>query len=156
MPKVRRPTLVVRNVLVGEDDALLLGRRADCELWEFPGGKVDDEAYADAARREQLEETGMRLLGEPALLGVAEGFSQRKPDRRFVEIFLGWRRWAGYPRRVEPNKCLGWRWFGVKELPAADALTVSARAFVAEILPTTDLSLLRAEAEGLAHVGEVS
>src|SRR5205823_2933585 len=57
--------------VVEMDGRFLIGRRAAgavlAGLWEFPGGKVrPDELPPQAAARECLEETGLRIeVGEP-------------------------------------------------------------------------------------------
>ena len=43
-----------------EDFEILMGKKADEDLWRLPGGRVDPkESFAHAAAREMLEETGM-------------------------------------------------------------------------------------------------
>jgi len=122
---MRRPILVVRNVLIDKQDRLLLGLRADVNLWELPGGKVDDEYVLDAALREQKEETGMTLQGIPRLVGYADGPGMRDPKKKFTDLLLMWPAWDGEPQLTEPDKQRAW-------LP----LTPSAKIFAESILPT--------------------
>jgi 8-oxo-dGTP diphosphatase len=108
---------VVSNNLVSEDGYVLLGKRVDNGLWATPGGKVENESLVDAAKREQLEETGMTLLGEPEIAGVVDCFGM-DGVHHFVCVQLVWRNWLGFPRNVEQEKCHGWQWFSVAELPS--------------------------------------
>ena len=58
---------------------ILLQRRADCHLWGYHGGAVElDEVVEEAAKRELLEETGLRA-GRLTLFGVFSG-----PELHFV------------------------------------------------------------------------
>ncbi|TPI32585.1 NUDIX domain-containing protein [Mesorhizobium sp. B3-2-1] len=62
-----RKTLPAVSVAVVRGDSVLLVKRArppSQGLYAFPGGKVEgDETLEDAARRELMEETGLRATG---------------------------------------------------------------------------------------------
>ena len=64
--------LVVTCGLIRENGLVLLARRADNGLWEFPGGKIEPgEALADCLARELKEELGAEVkVGKP--LGKVE------------------------------------------------------------------------------------
>lgn len=60
-------------ILEREDGAILMQQRQDDGTWSYPGGRVEiDETVEDAARREVLEECGLRV-GRLELLGVFSG-----------------------------------------------------------------------------------
>ncbi|MGJ8634702.1 MAG: NUDIX domain-containing protein [Luteolibacter sp.] len=68
---------VVCGVVRNEDGRVLACRRSFCRpaggLWEFPGGKVEDEENSeDALERELLEELGIVIEVEEKFLAVAE------------------------------------------------------------------------------------
>ncbi len=67
----RGMTLGVRVMVMAADERVLLVRHTYSKGWNFPGGGVErgEEALA-ALRREVIEESGVRLLGEPQLFGV--------------------------------------------------------------------------------------
>jgi 8-oxo-dGTP pyrophosphatase MutT (NUDIX family) len=70
-----RPLIMVgAGILVTDKSgALLLGLRTDNHCWGIPGGAMEPgETLEETARRETLEETGLRL-GELALFGVFSG-----------------------------------------------------------------------------------
>ena len=63
-------TMGVRILLVQEGQVLLV-RHTYNPGWQFPGGSLKHgENTAQGAVREAFEETGVRVLGEPRLLGV--------------------------------------------------------------------------------------
>ncbi len=56
------PKLIVRVVVVGEGDRVLMVKEAEDGLWTLPGGWVDvGESLSLAAEREVFEETGYRV-----------------------------------------------------------------------------------------------
>ncbi len=60
-------------IVVDDDDRVLLLKRADTHDWGLPGGLMEPgESFEETARREVLEETGLRL-DELTLLGVFSG-----------------------------------------------------------------------------------
>ncbi len=82
--------------------------------WEFPGGKVRaGEPPADAARRETLEETGLRLAALEPLVMLVHDYADR-PLR--LHVFL-----APEPSgevRVDGDR--EWRWCSTEELETLD------------------------------------
>jgi 8-oxo-dGTP diphosphatase len=131
------PSFHVGTVCVIErgDGALLLVRHSYRERWGFPGGLLArGEDVADGARRETVEETGLRveLLGAP--LAVVD-----PKDRRVDAVFRarlapGIDPASAAPRSPEIVCC---EWFAPDSLPglqreAAGALRALARARDAE------------------------
>ena len=63
------PTFGAEAVVVSSSKVLLI-KRKDLGVWSLPGGKIEDgESTAEAAVRETLEETGIRIALE-GLVGV--------------------------------------------------------------------------------------
>lgn len=61
-------------------------------LWEFPGGKCeDDESVEDALKRELLEEVGINVLRQRSLCVIRHDYGDKEVllDVRLVESFTG-------------------------------------------------------------------
>jgi 8-oxo-dGTP pyrophosphatase MutT (NUDIX family) len=72
--------LVFAIACVLRDGAVLLQERGDTGGWGFPGGAVElGETAHDAAVREVLEETGVRVE-VTGLIGVYTGYEQAYPS----------------------------------------------------------------------------
>ena len=65
------PPIIVAAIVQRGDSILLVEERGwhdTTSIWMLPGGRVEpDEELMAALRRELVEETGLRLVGEPAL-----------------------------------------------------------------------------------------
>lgn len=126
---MKRIILVARNVLLNKKQKILLGQRADSGKWELPGGKIDNEPLLVGAKREQMEETGMKLLGEPRLLGCVDVWHN---NRHYLDVFLAWCSFEGKPFLAEPDKQLEWRWFDPQDLPGPHECTKSTAWFLGQ------------------------
>jgi len=111
-------------IIEREDGDVLLVRHVYRNRWGVPGGLLNrGEDAADAARREVLEEVGLRieLIGEPAVVVDAE------PQR--VDIVFRARPAAdadGDKSAPSSPEILEARWFPAAALPALQHETVSA------------------------------
>ncbi|MFD1189664.1 NUDIX domain-containing protein [Phenylobacterium conjunctum] len=116
------------GVAILRDDALLLIRRArppEAGCWSLPGGKIDlGERTEDAARREILEEVGLRL-GDLQLLCVVDLLT---PDAHWVSPTFLAERFEGEPILLEPEKHTGLGWFKLDALPSPLALSAATAA----------------------------
>lgn len=113
------------GIMVLKDGRVLLGRRnddpekADSLLhgegqWTMPGGKLGfGESLQDAARRELLEETGLKSNGLE-LMSVTNDIAR---DAHFVTIGFLCREFKGEPKSMEPEEITEWRWFPLDALP---------------------------------------
>ena len=122
-PKVGMGVMVLKNGKV------LLGKRKNAHAageYCFPGGHLEHlETFADCARREVKEETGMDITNI-RFLGVIN--VRKYAPQHFVGIGMV-ADWAGgEPQCCEPEKCGGWAWYSLDKLPSP--LFQSTPAFI--------------------------
>lgn len=81
----------------------------------MPGGKLEfGESFEGAARRETLEETGIRLEGTKVIC-----INEDRDDRaHFITVGLFSDTFVGDPRVMEPDTIVEWRWFDPDDLPS--------------------------------------
>lgn len=86
--------------------------------WGFPGGRVEpDETLLAAAQRELAEEIGCRLdQSKLQVIGVVK--DRQGENGQFFFHFVVVAASADYqPQLLEPDKCLGWEWYRIDNLP---------------------------------------
>jgi len=116
------------GIMILKDNKVLLGKRhpdpkkADSELhgegsWTMPGGKLGfQEELEDAACREVLEETGIRVNKEK--LEIISVTNDRAKDVHFVTIGFLCKDFEEEPKVMEPDEITEWRWFDLNNLPS--------------------------------------
>lgn len=114
------------GIMILENDKVLLGQRhvdpekADSELhgegtWTMPGGKLHfQEGLEEAAKREVLEETGIKAK-KLELFSVS---NDTVSDGHFVTIGFLCTDFEGEPKIMEPDEITKWDWFDLNSLPA--------------------------------------
>lgn len=107
------------GVLIFREGKLLLGRRKGshgAESWAAPGGHLEfGESIEQCARREVLEETGLRL--EDLSYGTFTNDIFPAEHKHYVTLFIVAHHAVGEPLLCEPDKCSGWQWFATDNLP---------------------------------------
>lgn len=109
-------------VVVRRGDYVLLGRRKNVPsdgLWACPGGSVERESATAGVRRELEEETG---LSYPYNLRPLKTWLDEDLDVKYGDPYVcvffecdapeDWQ-----PINLEPEKCYGWEWFKIYDLP---------------------------------------
>lgn len=110
--------LVGIGVMVIKDGKVLAGKRKGSFApgkYSWPGGKMHYmESFEDCARREVREETGIEIENVRFLRLM--NFKDHAP-KHFVDIGLvaDWK--SGEPKVMEPDKCEGWNWYDIDNLP---------------------------------------
>lgn len=86
-------TLGVQGVVLDEASRVLLVRHGYRPGWHFPGGGVErGERFEEALERELIEETGVRILGEPRFIGIYTNFEAYPGDHILLFVADRWRR----------------------------------------------------------------
>ena len=113
-----RPVIGV-GVMVWRDKQILLGERLvkkQASCWQFPGGHLEnDESVIECARREVLEETGIKIKNLRHL-----GFTNRQfevAQNNYITLLVSAEYDSGEVEMLEPDKCARWQWFDYQKLP---------------------------------------
>jgi 8-oxo-dGTP diphosphatase len=109
------------GVLVMRRGRVLLGRRRGSHgegYYAAPGGHIEfGESFEQAARREVSEETGLEIA-ELRLLSVGNYvFKRDDGERHYIDVDFVCEAPAGEPQLTEPEKCDGWEWYDLDDLP---------------------------------------
>lgn len=126
----RGMTLGVRAVVLDGDNRVFLVKHSYVSGWHLPGGGVEvGETFADALRRELVEEGRIELTGEPALQGVFLNGHVSRRDHVAVYLVRQFRQ----DRLPEPNReIIACGFFDVGALPAET--TTGTRLRISEVL----------------------
>jgi 8-oxo-dGTP diphosphatase len=112
-------------VVIIKDNKVLLGKRnedpnkADSELhregtWSCPGGILEfGEKIEDCAKRETIEETGIKI-NKIKLISVTNDIVS---DAHFVTLGFLCEDFKGEPKVMEPDEITEWKWFFIDNLP---------------------------------------
>jgi 8-oxo-dGTP diphosphatase len=109
------------GVLVMRRGRVLLGRRRGSHgegYYAAPGGHIEfGESFEEAARREVREETGLEIA-DLKLLSVGNYvFKREDGERHYIDVDFVCEAPAGEPQLAEPEKCDGWGWYDLNDLP---------------------------------------
>jgi len=114
----KRPQVGV-GVIVIRDRRILLHRRKNAHgagTWSCPGGHLEfGESWEECARREVMEEAGIRIRN--IRFGTATNDIFEKEDKHYITLFMLADHDSGEPKVMEPDKCAGWEWFEWGQLP---------------------------------------
>jgi len=106
-------------IVITPDNKVLLGKRISAHgngTWGPPGGLLDfGESFEECARREMLEETGLRV-GQLQQVTTVNNFDAHE-QRHGVTICMYAEYIGGEPQVIEPEKCETWQWFSLEALP---------------------------------------
>jgi 8-oxo-dGTP diphosphatase len=106
------------GVLVFKDGKILLSKRKGAHgagEYAFPGGHLEYmESFAECARREVKEETGMEIDDiKFQFVGNVKDYA----PRHYVHIGLTSEWKSGEPKVMEPDKSESWDWYDLENLP---------------------------------------
>jgi 8-oxo-dGTP diphosphatase len=104
-------------VIILDKTKILLGVRKNCYgagAYGLPGGRLESNEPLEAcAKRELLEEAGITAKSLKAL-GVVRDF---QTDHNFIHFAFVCEDFDGEVKLMEPQKCEGWEWFTLNNLP---------------------------------------
>lgn len=106
------------GVMILKDGKFLMGKRKGkhgAGEYAWPGGHLEfGESFEGCAKREVMEETGLEIKNIRFLrLLNLKDYSKHYVD---IAIVADWE--SGEPELKEPEKCEGWDWYDVDDLPS--------------------------------------
>ena len=115
--KENRPKVGI-GVMVIKDGKVLLGKRKGSHgqgEYAWPGGHMEYmESFEECAKREVMEETGIEI-GNIKFLRLLN--LKTYAPKHYVDIGLMAQWISGEPKIMEPEKCDGWAWYEMANLP---------------------------------------
>jgi ADP-ribose pyrophosphatase YjhB (NUDIX family) len=126
----RGMTLGVRAVVLDEKNRVFLVKHGYVSGWHLPGGGVEvGETFADALRRELIEEACIKVCGEPLLHGLFHNSHVSRRDHVAVYVVRQFRQ----ERMPEPNhEIVASGFFETSALP--EDTTTGTRLRICEVL----------------------
>ena len=113
-------------VMIINDSKILLGKRKNAHgqgAWAPPGGHLEfGETLEECAQRELLEETG--LIAESIKKLWFTNDIHLQENKHYITIFMVVDKFSGEVKNLEPEKCEGWQWFDLNNLPSPLFLSV--------------------------------
>ena len=108
------------HLVLMRDGCVLMGVRRNTEFapgqYHVPAGHLEiDETIIDGIIREASEETGIELTPEDIDLALVMHVRDES-DR--LSLFFTADHWSGEIENREPQKCAGWEWVPITDLPA--------------------------------------
>jgi len=107
------------GVIIFKDGKVLLHKRKGSHgagEYSFTGGHLEyEESYVDCAKRETLEEAGIKI-NNLKFLCVANIKKHEGRQDIFIGLQADWE--SGEPKIMEPEKCEGWDWYDLEDLPS--------------------------------------
>ncbi|MDT4991995.1 MAG: 8-oxo-dGTP diphosphatase [Actinoplanes sp.] len=115
----RQRAQVDAHLILRRGDEILLGQRQNTGFadgcWHVPAGHGEDgESATETLAREAEEEIG--VLIDPADARFTHLVHHYTESARMA-VFFEVTRWTGEPTNTEPDKCAGWQWFPITDLP---------------------------------------
>jgi len=112
-------TKVGIGIMIFKDGKILMGKRKGSHgegEYAFPGGHLEYmESFEECARRETLEECGLKIKN--IRFNCVSNVTSHKP-KHYVHIGLvaDWE--SGEAQVLEPDKRESWEWFSMDNLPS--------------------------------------
>ena len=108
------------GVFVRKDGRFIMGQRLGshgANTWSIPGGHLEfGESWEDCAKREVMEETGMKIDNVQLLAVTNDIFVEEAKHYATIWVTSDWV--AGEPAILEPDKLVRLEWKTFKALPS--------------------------------------
>lgn len=108
------------GVFIFKNGKFLMGKRLGSHgegTWSVPGGHLEfGESFADTAKREVLEETGVNIKN--IRFGAVTNDFFEKENKHYVTVWMLSDYDSGEATILEPEKCLELEWFDFDTLPS--------------------------------------
>jgi 8-oxo-dGTP diphosphatase len=116
---LKRPKVGV-GVIIRKGNQYLMMRRKNAHgegTWCFPGGHLElNEEIEECARREVIEETGLKITNVRFAAITNDIFTDE--GKHYITIFMQSDYESGEPTIMEPEKCTQIGWFSWDNLPS--------------------------------------
>ena len=113
----------VSIILINKNFEVLIGKRKGSHgegMWAVPGGKLDPgETYKECCDRELMEEIGINFR-EYKKEGFSEDFFDKNGEvEQYTTLYFSVKSIDINIeiQNLEPNKCEGWEWIHIENLP---------------------------------------
>jgi 8-oxo-dGTP diphosphatase len=108
------------GVIVMRGTKILMGKRKGSHgagTYSVPGGHLEfGETVGTCAKREVLEETGI-VINDPLFQAGFTNDYFEEESKHYATLFVASRYNEGEAQNLEPEKCEGWDWYDLAELP---------------------------------------
>lgn len=118
MENEKEHTKIGIGVMVFKEGKVLLGKRKSSYAYgeyAFPGGHLEYfESFENCAKRETIEEAGIEI--ENIRFQFIANVKKYHPKHYVhIGVMADWK--SGEPKLLEPDKCEGWNWYDLNNLP---------------------------------------
>lgn len=115
-----RPKVGIGVIIQNKNNEILIGKRigSHSPFYSIPGGHLENgETFEAAAVKEVFEETGL-IIKNPKVFCVSNNLrTYQLEQKHYVSINLFTREFDGELAVKEPDKCEGWKWCKISEIP---------------------------------------
>lgn len=115
-----RPKIGVGVVIQNADGKILIGKRkgSHSPFYSIPGGHLEKgESFEEAAIKEVLEETGLKIKNPKVFCVTNNMRTYRKENKHYISVNLYTNEFEGEVQLKEPHKCKEWKWIALSEIP---------------------------------------
>ena len=120
------------GVIVLDGNRVLMGQRGrgfGKGSWQVPSGHLEKgESLIACGKRELQEEAGL-IADKLEFISV---INDPRANGHYLHIVLLAKKWHGTVENREPEKCLGWQWFDLKNIP--ENIFIGHRKFIPALL----------------------